>query len=104
MLALLVVVGGVVSLGLLFTLTAVWRGYVLSVLWRWFMVEQFRLPVISIPESIGLALVVHFLTYQNIECQKEKESAGSRLATAALSAVLAPAMALLIGWIVHKFL
>lgn len=34
------------------------RGFMISVLWAWFMVPTFSLPVLSIPQAIGLSLVV----------------------------------------------
>ena len=36
----------------------IWRGYVLSVLWAWFIVPLFGLPALSIPLAIGLMVIV----------------------------------------------
>lgn len=36
-------------------------GYVLSVLWGWFIVPTFGLPLLTIPVAIGVMLVVAYL-------------------------------------------
>jgi len=41
------------------------RGWVLSILWRWFMVPTLGLPALSVPQAIGIALVVGMLTHQS---------------------------------------
>lgn len=38
-----------------------WRGWVLSILWSWFFV-RLGLPGVSIPEAIGVSLVLSYLT------------------------------------------
>lgn len=74
-----------------------WRGYVLSVLWGWFVVRGFGLVSLSVPLAMGLALIVSFLT---VSLAKTERSWTERIGLAALM----PAMVLLIGWIVTKFL
>jgi hypothetical protein len=76
---------------------AVWRGYVLSILWVWFIVRAFDAPPISIPLAIGVSLIVSFLTRQ---WQKEKHATSFVIGMA----IFAPAMTLFIGWIVTKFI
>ena len=41
------------------------RGWVLSILWRWFMVPTLGLPALSVPQAIGIALVVGMLTHHS---------------------------------------
>lgn len=38
------------------------NGWVLSKLWAWFIVTTFGLPTLAVPEAIGLATVVSFLS------------------------------------------
>ena len=86
------------AVGALIAFSAMWRGYVLSVLWAWFIVPTFGAPELSIPFAIGLALVVGFLTASNA---KGKEF---DWLNAIGQLVFGPAMALLMGWIVTKFI
>lgn len=47
------------SLGIIaaVTLGAIFDGWALAKLWTWFIVPLFRLPILSIPQSIGIGLV-----------------------------------------------
>lgn len=52
-------------LGLLFLVPAVlFRGYVLTVLWVWFVMPVFNLPVLTIGYAIGISGLVSLLTLQ----------------------------------------
>lgn len=81
----------------------IWGGYVLSILWGWFMVTAFALPPLHIANAIGLALVVRYLTHPLIDCQEPKREAMERVIRSALIAFDTPAFALVFGWVVHKF-
>ena len=101
MIVLLTVVGAIVSIAV----GAIWKGFVLSVLWRWFMVPIFGLPELSLVVAIGVGLVISFLTYQHIEIEPaEEESFGYRFGKALFAAIFYPAIALFFGWIVHLFM
>ena len=94
---LLVVAGGsVVALALL-------RGWVLSILWGWFVVPTFNLPQLSIPIAIGLALVVGFLAHQSIDVKSPERTGAEKWAHIAMFFV-SPLLSLLFGYIVHAFL
>jgi hypothetical protein len=80
--------------------SSIWRGYVLSVLWAWFMVPAFGLPALSVALAIGLSLIVGLVTHQRTG--REIEKPFSLGVTVAL-ATLAPALCLLAGWIAHQF-
>lgn len=84
---------------LLIAASAVWRGYVLSILWGWFMVPAFGLPALTVPLAIGLSLVVGFLTAHRLKKDKDFE-----WGWAIGNMIFAPAMVLLIGWIVTRFM
>lgn len=49
---------------LLLPFTAMMNGLALTVLWRWFVMPVFSLPPLTIPQALGIALVVAFLTHQ----------------------------------------
>lgn len=78
---------------------SVFNGYVLSVLWRWFIVPVFHLPVLSIVQAIGISMVVTMFTYQAPEDVKGREW------TDLIARMFAkPALGLFFGWIVRMWL
>lgn len=77
--------------------SSIWRGYVLSILWGWFIVRAFGAPPLNIPLAIGLSLIVGFLTQRLTKKQED-------VYFLVMGASLGPAMVLLFGWIVTKFL
>lgn len=82
------------------------RGWVLSVLWGWFIVPTFNLPALAIAPAIGLSLVVGFLTRPATDDDERSKhrSMGERLAHAIALAIAGPLMALAMGWVVHLFM
>ena len=81
---------------------AIIGGYVLSVMWGWFVVPLFNLPPLSIPYAIGINLIVSFLTQPNYKSSdKEKPS---KVIAEMLMACFAPLMYLGMGWIVLQFI
>lgn len=97
-LVMLVLIFGIVSISWLL------RGYVLSVLWRWFMVPTLGLPVLSVPQAIGIALVVGMLTHQNYHYPEKEDEKTSTKVTRFLEPFLAPFATLLVGWIVRQYM
>lgn len=86
-------------------LSSIWRGFVLTILWAWFIVPVFHLPVLGIVVAIGVSMVVSFLTYQTPPVNPGDVRTDIDKFSSAISAALAtPAVYLLIGWIVHLFL
>jgi len=92
-----------ITVGVLF-LSAMWRGYVLSVLWGWFIVPVFHLPVLSIATAIGLCLIITFLTHQPNSKDDSEDSAWDSFTSSIRIAFLGPLMALFAGWILTFFL
>lgn len=92
----------------LLIVSAIWRGYVFSVLWGWFVVPfgtmaGVTIPLLSIPLAIGLAMVVSFLSYQ-YHYSKDDRSPGDKITAAVSMALFYPALVLLCGWVVTLFL
>lgn len=100
--AFLAVVGIIIAFFALAFVSACWSGYVLSILWGWFMVPVFHLPVLSIPTAIGIALVIGYLTKQSTSDLEKKED--HKWYSAFVEAFTKPAVSLLVGWIVKQFL
>jgi len=100
----LAVFGGVIGVITLIVVSSVLNGYVLSVLWGWFVVPTFGAPQLSIAPAIGIALVVSYMTHQTHDCQKEDKSPGEKIAVGTAILVLKPLVALFFGWIVLLFM
>lgn len=82
----------------LVVLSALWRGYVLSLLWAWFVVPTFGAAPLSIPAALGLSLLVAALTAQHMRMSTPKDF-GYSLSVA----LLAPPATLLFGWVIKQF-
>lgn len=87
----------------LLILGTIWRGYVFSILWGWFAVPIFGLPVLSIPAAIGIATLVSFLVWQH-QHHEDSRPDGQKFASAAGMVIFYPAASLLVGWVVTLFL
>jgi hypothetical protein len=104
----LAIVGGCgigVVIGVVFGgVAAIINGWVLSLLWLWFIVGIFGLPALSIPQAIGISLIVGFLTPQAISSTKlPKKEDGTTDYVPAITALLRPFIMLLWGWFVYTY-
>jgi hypothetical protein len=90
-------IGSVVTIPALFVL----RGWVISVLWRWFMVSQFHQPALGIAEAIGVGIVVTTVVAHSSTCQEDPKYTN---AVKFGIGIVGPLMGLLCGWIVKFFL
>lgn len=83
------------------TLSALLTGWVASILWTWFAVEIFGLPSLSIAQSIGVCLLISFLTKTYVP---SKETKDGNFDWGVLSYVfISPFITLFLGWIIHSF-
>jgi hypothetical protein len=94
---------GLVGIVAVVALSAMWRGYVLSVLWGWFAVPL-GLPVVGVVQAMGVALLVGLLTYRSITTAKLEQSAQEKWTDAIASAITTPSVALGVGWCIKQFL
>ena len=82
------------------------RGYVVSVMWAWFMVPAFELPTLSIPLAIGVSSVAQTMTggaYTSSSDNKDKDTVDVVVEGIA-KVFLAPLFILLFGYIVTLFM
>lgn len=75
-----------------------WAGYALQVLWGWFIVPAFGLAALTLPQAIGIDVIVTMLTSH---ARRSDES--PQFAAAVGRAAVMPAMYLLIGWVARQF-
>lgn len=86
------------------SVSVLWNGYVLSILWGWFIVPTFEARPLAVLPAIGMAFVVRYLTHQYDSYTDESKSLNERASIAIVVALLDPAVALLVGWILHSFM
>lgn len=114
------VLGGLVVSFVLLAISAICSGYVLSILWGWFIVSTFNLPQLSVAPAIGLVMVISYLTKPLPESKKKKKIAESKEEDASIKeedasfveeifkgtmrVFLKASLALSIGYIVHLFM
>ena len=101
--------GFITVMGLL-ALSAIWlvvgavlRGWVISIMWKWFIVTAFGLPALSVVAAIGVSLVVSTMTYQYIYTE-DNRSDSTKIAGALGVTIGAPLLILAMGWVVKQFL
>lgn len=82
-------------------LQIIWYGWVLQVLWGWFIVPTFSLAALTIAQALGIALIVRMLTTNQGQTDSDKNDAVLR---AAINGFLFPLITLIIGWIVSWFM
>lgn len=93
---------GIVALMIIST---IYNGWVLSILWKWFVVSTFGLPALGIAQGIGLSLTVGFLTKNHKPTEAEsKKSFAENFTEGITTALIYPSLALLFGWIYQMFL
>lgn len=74
----------------------VWSAYVLTILWGWFAVTAFGLPVLSIAQAAGLSLLVTYYRNSRVEDKTFDETIGAW--------VITPLMYLGLGWVIKLFI
>lgn len=95
------VVFGVILLFLLIPFSAVWRGFVLTKLWAWFVVP-FGPEPIGIAHAIGLSLAV--VVFANTTKPEDDKPFKEQVVGAIAKATVTPAFVWLMAAIVHAFM
>lgn len=84
--------------------SSVMNGWVLSILWGWFISPIFNVPNISVLAAIGLSLVAGMLTTSNSSDGEKRKDTTDLIATVLSRAVISPLLTLFIGYIVNVFI
>lgn len=85
-------------------LGVIWRGYVLTVLWAWFIVPTFKLPTLATAPAIGLAAIVSYMQPTCATPERNEKTSAEKLSGYLARMFGTPLAALGFGWIVHKFM
>lgn len=97
---------------LMIVLSTLFSGWVLTVLWEWFIIPLFSRPDLDIPQlsivaACGLMLTFRFLITQPTNNQNKSNGATdwrSKLGEVIILSFMYPAVVLLVGWIFSVFL
>lgn len=95
------IIMGVMAL-LMVPFAMAWRGYVLSLVWAWF-VMPLGVPAIGIAHAIGLSMTIAVFAKQERETKEEK-SFLVLVVRMVMKAVLVPLVVLAFAAIVHEFM
>ncbi len=98
-----IVLGGIMAIAVIITISAIINGWVLTKLWHWFAVPIFGLDDLTVVQAIGIALVVGFLTHQKKITNKKDGNDETDWVVTTIN-LLSPFIVLLIGYIVHLFM
>jgi hypothetical protein len=88
------------GVGALLVAGAMLNGWVLTMLWGWFVSPLFGLPPLSIPQAIGLCLVVSMMVGTS-RASKDSDKDWTNLLAVGVGT---PLLVLAMGWIVAGFL
>jgi len=80
------------------------QGWVLSILWSWFIVPLFGLPMLSVSSAISIAIIVGLITHQYNDLDLKGKSIGEWVGCAISHSIFGPLLVLFIGWIVTLFI
>ena len=94
--------GKVIAFVGLAVIGSVAKGYVLTILWSWFVMPIFGLPALAVAPAIGFALFVSYLTYQ-VDARREAE-VENRLEKNLITVSALPLAVLGVGWVIQHFI
>jgi len=101
------VCGGILIFVIASFFASIYNGFVLSMMWKWFIVPTFGAPVIGLIPAVGISMLVGNLTYQKNDCECEKkENKGFvwSILEAFVYSVIMSSFTLFFGWIAHLFM
>lgn len=87
-------------------LLSIYRCFVISVLWNWFLPRLFNLPEINVIQSFVLVMILQLMLptgHLKNDLVDESKTKFLEKYGKLISFYLSPAIALLIGWIVKNF-
>jgi len=99
------IVGTAVMTIVMIVLSAIVNGYVFSQLWAWFVVATFGLTAITIPQAIGLAMVVGwFKTGLKQDDSLDEYKGFNKLVAMFIAQVFTAIITLIVASIVKSFI
>lgn len=87
-------------MGVLSAPFVIWKSYVITILWSWFVVPYFNLPPLSIWLVYGL-MTLYGIFKSDYTVKKEQDDTNWKSTFVML--LLGPAMSLGVGYLIHHF-
>jgi len=101
--ALIIILGSLAVIFGMVAIIAILDGWILCILWRWFIVPLFGLPELNIGSAIGISLIIGLLTGKKTDNQKKEEKENGKTGKS-FNIICIPLLILFVGWIVHLFM
>jgi hypothetical protein len=79
--------------------STIWKGYVLSIIWRWFVSDVFGVQELGVVSAMGLSLVVSMFT--PLRYSEEDDTV---MVKCIIAMILGPLFALGLGWVLKAFM
>ncbi len=83
--------------------TPVLNGFTLSMLWQWFLVEEYDLPVLRLPVAIGVMIIVSLFTAMLKRTEEHDRNYREKFFRVVLNPLSKTVAFLSIGWFYHLF-
>ena len=80
------------------------HGYVVKILWGWFVVPIFKAPPLPLAAAIGIATLVGSLTFDYDLGDPDVVLTHEMLTRAGITNLALIALTLFIGWVAHRFM
>ena len=80
------------------------HGYVLSIIWAWFVVPTFGIARLSVPAAIGISILIKTITTESGSDKDENKSSAAVIWSALVSVFGAPLFALFVCWILTHWM
>ena len=89
---------------LVIPLNVILCGIVLRFLWGWFVVPTFELPSLGLVPAMGLATLISFVVYRDLDAERPKRSTEALVGKVIGTTVMIPLSFLGVGWVIHLFM
>jgi hypothetical protein len=100
---LLALFGGLILVVSLYVGGVILNGWAVSVLWSWFIVPTFGLPLLTIPKAIGLVVIINYFFVKASDIKPQKRD-WKEIGKQVLYMILKPAVVLSVAYIVTRFM
>lgn len=96
-------IGGLVTVLAVTAYSVLVYGWVLTILWGWFIIPTFKQPALSLPVALGMSLLIRFVSrVDTSDLQKAKLEKGEAWGRY-VGLLSAPFLVLFFGWLIHLF-
>lgn len=95
-------IGMLLVIALMVIIGSLMNGWALSVLWGWFMVPVFELPIISLVQAIGISMTIGLLVSHTTDTDSKEWT--DIVGTYIGRAIAYPILVVAIGWFVSGLL